>query len=734
MIGVLGSLVGNRLALLLGVFSAPLTVKDSLDAVAEDLWRMRTPYLLPMVREVGSDEVHKELEYRRLLGASLPAGVAEPLRSAIGNRVPALSEVVLQDLADRCFLLADSDAGSDQEFAALRMVFEVCRGSSEEAAQAARREAMERLAEDQSEDSLRLQELVITFLVRETDLADVHSRELLATLAAWSERESIHAVCEYYSAIFPELRRAHRRQRTAEELDALQSALQRFAHTHGAERHVSGWTFHQVALRDQVDLQRLRAGAVVEGSFLPAPETLQGAREYIRHQVHVGSAPSVAVAVVHGGKLVWAEGFGFADLERNRPATSDSVYILASISKPITATGVMMLADQGRLDLDAPANAYLPGSKVRAYRGSAEDITLRRLASHMAGFPTHWNFYYEGVELPSRDESIRRYGFADRVPGSAYNYSNFGYGVLDYIVGLVARKPWGTFMEKELYDPLGMHRTSHHVRPGLEDHAARHYRHERNGGFARVFPYGFDHDGASAIWTSATDLARFALFHLRAGELDGVRLLSKTAAQAMQVESTQGQGSYGLGWALGNESGCRRVSHSGGMPGVSTHLNLYPNQQSAVVVLTNSNNDLAFRVARVLAAAVLEGATEEQLAEEVQQAPSDPPQELPRWIGNWRGNLDHFSGKIPAELRVSAGSRATFLLGTDRAEVAELTLRGNELHGRASGLPIETQPGFDGEPALHLVLRYEGDTLSGVVAASASAYFRLPHWIELRRQ
>src|SRR6185295_18011018 len=135
-------------------------------------------------------------------------------------------------------------------------------------------------------------------------------------------------------------------------------------------------------------------GSCLYGKDVLAPSEFTAARSFIDEGIRSGRAPSVAVAVVKDDRVVWAEGFGLADVEARRAANSDSIYLMASVSKPITATGLMTLVDRGLMDLDKPANSYLPHSQIRAYRGSVDDITIRRLANHTSGLPTHWDFFY----------------------------------------------------------------------------------------------------------------------------------------------------------------------------------------------------------------------------------------------------------------------------------------------------------------------------------------------------
>ncbi len=168
----------------------------------------------------------------------------------------------------------------------------------------------------------------------------------------------------------------------------------------------------------------------------------------------------------------------------------------------------MVLKDRGLVDLDAPANQYLPGEKLRAYVGSADEITLRRLANHTSGLPLHYNFFYSGSKPPPFDVTLRRYGFAYREPGTYWEYSNLAYGVLDQIIGNVSKVGWSEFMEREVYDPLGMTRTSDHIREEYSSDAATQYGPDVAGRFTAVPDYDFDHPGASAVVSTANDMAR----------------------------------------------------------------------------------------------------------------------------------------------------------------------------------------------------------------------------------
>lgn len=464
-----------------------------------------------------------------------------------------------------------------------------------------------------------------------------------------------------------------------------------------------------------------------------APPEFQAALDYAAEQVEKGRVASVAAAVVQGDKVVWAEGFGLADRAAGRKATPDTIYRLASISKPFTATGLMVLVDRGKIDLDAPANNYLPGTKLRAPLGSPDAMTVRRIANHTSGLAIHYNFFYDGHEPTSMDETIRRYGFAAKEPGKGWEYSNFGFGVLGYITEIASGTPWRTFMEREVYDPLGMARTSDRVRPGRESDAAVPYTLDVGGRFVPVGPYEFDHPGASAVWSSANDMARFARMHMRGGELDGTRILSESATKAMQVptgEREPGEAS-GIGWFVNTEKGRRCISHSGGMPGVSTLLRIFPDDGVATIVLINSEGfDVTRGISDRLADAVLPPTdVKKPEAKETGEKPGAIPQTL---TGAWTGTIAHFGGDIPLTIEVKGPREVRAKFGDGREEdLVDVSFADNQLHAAIARKLVATQPYYHGQTTIVFRLGHRDGRLTGVAWADGAGYFRLPHWVDL---
>ena len=386
-----------------------------------------------------------------------------------------------------------------------------------------------------------------------------------------------------------------------------------------------------------------------------APPELDSLRPHIRHLLDSTHAPSLTVAVAHHGKIVWEEGFGAADLAHHLPATPNTLYSMASISKPITATGLMTLVEHGTVRLDHAANDYLGRGKITGLAGDAREATVERVMSHTAGLPLHYRFFYEGgTEVrPSMDEAIARYGIIVYPPGRVYNYANLDYGIVEQMIAHTSGESYERYMRRAVFEPLGMTRTAIGSGHGLTGAATRY-----DDSLKAIPFYDFDHRGASAVWTTAHELVRFGMFHLRDHLADEKPILADSTIVGMEQARTPGDTAHGyaLGWGVDDDHGYRRVSHTGGMPGVATRLDLYPSQDLAVVVLGNQANPLPSIVASEIENVLLPGRAREVMAERAAQQgrPREAFVAPPELVGDWSGTVRTYQGIVPIALRVKA--------------------------------------------------------------------------------
>jgi len=473
--------------------------------------------------------------------------------------------------------------------------------------------------------------------------------------------------------------------------------------------------------------------------LLSAPafaDEFDAVRAFIRRQMTESQVPSIAVAVARDGRILWEEGFGWADREKRVAASEHTMYSMASISKPFTATGLMVLVEHKLVELDRPVNQYLGNAKLRARVGNADDATVRRVANHSSGLPLHYQFFYadEPYRPPSMDETILRYGNLVTIPGEKYEYSNLGFGILDYVIARASGASYEDYMRQSVFLKLGLTHTSVGIGPGLEKFAAARYGQD---GLPIPF-YDFDHRGASAIYASAHDLVRFALFHLKAHLPDQAAILSDQAIDEMQkaTTSTGPRSGYGIGWATGDHpSGYHVVSHTGGMGGVATNLRLIPSEKLAVVVLSNASTGLPGRVSDEILATLL--------PKWRSASPSPPParpgefRAPPELVGSWTGTLSTYKSEIPLMLRVLESGEVQAKLGSQfRTLLDSPTWENNTLSGRMTG-DIGTEDANRRPYYLQLNLKLRAKVLNGPASAISQPGGRvgnaLTQWVELKK-
>jgi CubicO group peptidase (beta-lactamase class C family) len=440
--------------------------------------------------------------------------------------------------------------------------------------------------------------------------------------------------------------------------------------------------------------------------------------------------PSIAVAVARNGAIVHEAAFGFADAEERRRATVRTPYPLASVTKPLVATGVMALAERKRIDLDQPAARYA-GDWVPAGDSipDTERYTVRQLLNHTSGLPTYATIHWAGEPSPPKDLAtmFRRYGFTAHPPGVVSEYSNIGYGLLGHILAEQSGQTLSTFLAREVFRPLGMRDTVMLETAAVPPGAARKY--DASG---KPLPETFnDTPGAGNIYASVHDLVRFGMFHL---DDRPSSVLSPAAKELMRSYVEPGalypyydSSRYGLGWYFRTTSnGTRVVWHEGGMPGASTMLLLLPDQEivAAVVINANDRNDVAQSIANQLIAKI------EPSLQPLTFVPTDgfvPYDAQPAYLGTWEGTLTVDGQPLPCTMTFSAGGNITVTF-PDRAS-DDLLPRQSTFQALANGHLLlgtfaATLPGQDiaQKPGGYVLVRLvqRGDQLSGTMIAYAS--------------
>ena len=487
----------------------------------------------------------------------------------------------------------------------------------------------------------------------------------------------------------------------------------------------------------------LATAAIIRGNSQSLTAPFSEVRERIVRLIEEKKAPSLSLAVVRNGKIIWEEAFGLANLEKKLKATPETLYPIASATKPFTATGLMILVERGLVDLGKPAHAYLRQAKLRAFEGNASEATVRRILHHTAGLPMYWNFHYAGTsrQRPPLETTLQRYGIMVSRPGESYNYSNLGYAVLEFIIEQVTGKSYPEFLAAEVFKPLNLkHAAVCRALPEGLDVAEKYA--------SPLAPIPFcDHDtrGASAIYATAHDLALFMLLHLGRLQPDQKAILRPESIIAMQKsrDSDVRNSSYALGWETGRRFGYPIVTHGGGMDGCRAHLAMIPSEGLAAAVLINGENVPSIQVCDWIFAAFLPDYARNLEAAPAGGSPPPPPQAFrppAGLIGDWQGAIKTYEGEIRVHLLVADDGRV---------ELARLDQQGRPGERLTPLKPPNLNRGIfvvhfpqafatsDLSAANHrtvLGLKIRGDRLTGEANTVASDMsYCLPSYIEMKR-
>ena len=315
--------------------------------------------------------------------------------------------------------------------------------------------------------------------------------------------------------------------------------------------------------------------------------------------------PGLAVGVVERGHIVFARGFGYRDVERRLPVTADTLFPLGSCSKAFTATAIAMLADEGRIALDAPVRTYLPDFSLEDPVASAT-LTTRDLLTHRSGLPRHDLFWYQAPF--SRDELYHRLRFLEPSgpPRAEWRYNSLMFVVAGRIVEKVSGETWESFVQARILLPLNMRRTvlSAEAMAADSDHAVPYAL--LNGSVQRIpmLKRLSAIAPAGAVQTSVSDLARWLTFHATRspallGESMWRELHRPQAKMPAAAEAEVQDRYYALGWIHESYRGHPLVVHNGAIDGFTMHLGFLPETGQGLILLMN--RDLATAALMALA-------------------------------------------------------------------------------------------------------------------------------------
>lgn len=354
--------------------------------------------------------------------------------------------------------------------------------------------------------------------------------------------------------------------------------------THGASRYVFCLLFLMFALAARANDLEQKIDALV------------------RAEMEQGNIPGLSVAVVKEGKPILTKGYGKAHVELDVPATADTVYQLASVSKQFTAAAIMLLAEDGKLSLDNKVKKLLPEAPE-----AWKDVTVRHLLNHTSGIKSYTSlptFMTNATRAYSRSEMLKLI-YAQPMefqPGEKWNYNNSAYYLLGVIIEEASGKDYDTFLQERIFKPLGMNSTRLNSKDMLIKGRANGYT--RTGKEVRnaVFTHPSQPYSAGALISTVQDMAKWD------AALYTEKVLKKSSLDQMWTATRLKNGKtqdYGFGWGVGRIKGHREVGHGGGITGFSTYIGRFVDDKLSIIVLCNLDSGRAEQLFRGIAGCCL---------------------------------------------------------------------------------------------------------------------------------
>jgi CubicO group peptidase (beta-lactamase class C family) len=352
-------------------------------------------------------------------------------------------------------------------------------------------------------------------------------------------------------------------------------------------------------------------GSLAPGTFDPeaaavavAPSDQSRIRGYVdglmTGLIAAGEFPGATIVIIQDGKVTLQAGYGFADIRARTPVDPDRTrFRVASISKLFTATAVMQLVEQGKVDLNADVNTYLTGFKIPPTY--AEPVTLANILTHTAGFDDK----YLGMSAPLTGlvEPLGQYlarSMPPRVlpPGKTFAYSNHAYALAGHVVEGVSGQDFNTYVQEHIFTPLGMTSSTFGVPyPVPPEIAVPYFKGGDEGGFKRAELDRMRVGPAGDLITTADDIAKFMLVHMNQGVYgDDEHLLSQQSIERMHAQhftQVEGLDGWAYGFMEGRRNGVRWIGHDGSWFGFCSQLAFVPETKTGFFVAYNGDCSFA---------------------------------------------------------------------------------------------------------------------------------------------
>jgi len=366
---------------------------------------------------------------------------------------------------------------------------------------------------------------------------------------------------------------------------------------------------------------------------------------WIQSKIDYENLPGLTVAIVHDQEMIYARGFGFADVKTKSPMTPGTIFRIASITKVFTSTAIMQLRDAGKLHLDEPISKYLPWFDIKHRFPDAPVITIRHLLTHSSGLPREAAFpYWTDHQFPTLEQMKQRLPDQETIYPSEtkWKYSNLGMALLGEIVAAASGEAYETYIQNHILAPLSMTSTSVNLSKDHLKRLAVGYGRRLSDGRRKVMDFT-DSQGltpAANMSSNVEDLAKFISLQFRDGRPDQGEILKGSTLREMQRVHwlhDNWKSGWGLGFSISRKNERTLVGHGGWVAGYRTQILFSPAEKIGVVVMTNAEDGspalFANRMFDVVAPAIKKAVTP-------QQEPAQPDASWKNYVGTYSDPTD----------------------------------------------------------------------------------------------
>ena len=328
----------------------------------------------------------------------------------------------------------------------------------------------------------------------------------------------------------------------------------------------------------------------------------QDLNDFLSEYMNKWKIPGIAVGIIKDDEIIYCNGLGLRDVNKNLNVTKDTLFAIGSASKSFTSLSIGILVDEGKLDLDTPIKKYMPSFEMQN-KYAEEHLTLRDMLCHRSGLPRHDILWYTNPSL-SRKELVDKIKYLEFSKDfrETWQYNNLMYATAGYLVELVTGMTWEEFVKSRILEPLGMNSTNFSV-DDLKESSDYSKPYAQKGEEINQIDFRKLDSVAPAgsMNSSLTDMLKWLSLHLNKGKVNGKQIISEKTISELHSPQLPCEliplkfdelqfSSYALGWFVEAYRGRKHVNHGGNIDGFCSYTSFLPDENIGVVILTNLNN------------------------------------------------------------------------------------------------------------------------------------------------